>query len=118
MPLVTCLKAERLSFGHTLIFCQRKLDCGNLYHLFQLELGEELAEPIEVPCSLPQYWLVNVYTKATEEHVKVSVLKQFNGSSCLRVVVYIAAFGMDVDCVDVNNVVHYGLLNDVETYIQ
>ena len=32
--------------------------------------------------------------------------------------IYIAAFGMGVDCVDVNNVVHYGLLNDVETYIQ
>ena len=53
MPLITHLKAERLSFGRTLIFCQRRLDCNNVYHLFQLELGEELAETIGVPFSLP-----------------------------------------------------------------
>ena len=84
-----------------------------------MELGEELTEPIGVPFSLPQYQLVNVYTKATEEHVKVSVLKQFtNDSSCLQVVICTSAFGMGVDCVDVNNVVHYGPSNDVEIYIQ
>ena len=119
MPLITRLKAERLSFGRTIIFCQRQIDCGNLYHLFQLELREELTEPIGVPCSLPQYRLVNVYTKATEEHIKVSVLNQFtSNSSCLRVVICTAAFGLGVDCVDVNNVIHYGPSNDVETYIQ
>ena len=49
MSLITRLKAERLSFGCTLIFCQCQLDsvdCSNLYHLFQLELEEKLTEPI------------------------------------------------------------------------
>ncbi|XP_065915560.1 ATP-dependent DNA helicase RecQ-like [Dysidea avara] len=83
------------------------------------ELGSEFMEPIGAHYSLPQYRLVNVYTKDTEEYTKSSVLAQCtDASSCLRVIICTAAFGMGVDCIGVNRVIHYGPPNDVETYIQ
>ena len=118
-PLVMLLKSRRLNFVRTIIFCQRQVDCGDLYHLFEQELGEELTEPNRVHSSLPQYRLVNVYTKATEEEIKRCLLAQCtDASSCLRVIICTAAFGMGVDCIGVNRVVHYGPPNDVETYVQ
>ena len=113
------LKARRLEFACTIIFRQCQVECGNLYDLFLQELGSEFMEPIGAHYSLPQYRLVNVYTKDTEEYTKSSVLAQCtDASTCLRVIICTAAFGMGVDCIGVNRVIHYGPPNDVETYIQ
>lgn len=60
-----------------------------------------------------------MYNKATEEPIKVSVLKQYtDASTCSRLVICTAAFAIGIDCVGVNSVIHYGPPNDVETYIQ
>jgi len=33
LPIIDQLKTERLNFGHTFIFCQRQVDCGQFIHL-------------------------------------------------------------------------------------
>ena len=118
--LVMYLKARRLEFSHTIIFCQRQVECGNLYDLFLQEVGSEFTEPIGAHYSLPQYRLVNVYTKDTEEYIKSSVLAQCMHRCKLlfKVIICTATFGMSLDCIGVNRVIYYGPPNDVETYIQ
>jgi len=82
-------------------------------------LGEEFTEPVGAPSSVPQYRLMNVFTKCTEDLIKMSVLQESTDhDSCLRVVICTAAFGMGIDCVGFNRVVHFGPPDDVETYIQ
>jgi len=118
MPLIMSLKRKRLEFPRTIIFCTRQIDCGSLYDLFEVTLGDDFTEPIQVPHELPQYRLVNMFTKATEEDIKMSVLEQCTNNSCLRVVICTAAFGMGINCVDFNRIIHFGPTDDVETYIQ
>jgi len=116
LPIIDQL---RLNFGRNIIFCQRQVDCGSLYTLFEQELGTEFTEPVRTHHSLPQYRLVNPYMKKTEDIIKKCVLEQCSKlDSCLRVIICTAAFGMGIDCVGVNCVIHYGPPNDIETYIQ
>jgi len=62
---------------------------------------------------------VNPYMKMAEDFIKKCVLEQCSKlDSCLRVIICTAAFGMGIDCVGVNCVIHYGSPNDIETYIQ
>ena len=42
----------------------------------------------------------------------------FTSSSCLRIVISTDAFGMGIDCSDVQLVIHYGAPSDIETYVQ
>lgn len=65
--LIMSLKSKRLEFIRTIIFCTRQTDCGSLYELFHGTLEEQFTEPVGVPISLPQYRLVNMFTKATED---------------------------------------------------
>ena len=58
LPIINLLKTERLNFGRTIIFCQRQVDCGSLYTLFEQELGTEFTEPVGTNHSLPQYRLL------------------------------------------------------------
>ena len=119
LPIIKNLQKEQLNFPRTIIFCQHQIDCGIIYQLFEVRLGENLTTPVTVSNSLPQHQLVNVFTKSTEDLVKDSVLHQFtDASSKLRVLICTAAFGMGVDCAGVTHVIHYGPPNDVETYVQ
>ena len=119
MPLVQLLKKERLSFNRTIIYCKKLLDCGQLFQLFKSVLNEELSEPIGAPFLLPQYRMVDCYTKCTEDEIKDVILRNCKEpNSVLRVIIATAAFGMGVDCMGVTRVIHWGPPSDVETYIQ
>ena len=76
LPLVKLLKEQRLDFKRTIIFCQRQLDCGHLYQLFEKCLESALSDPVGTPISFPEYRLVNVYTKGTEYLVKDTVIHE------------------------------------------
>ncbi len=55
---------------------------------------------------------------STHPSVKNKLLKQFTSSSTLRVIVATSAFGMGVDCPDVRQVIHWGVPDDTQMYIQ
>ena len=112
---------QRLAFKRTIIFCQRQLDCGVLYHLFEKHLGKAISDPIGSPSSHPECSLVSVFTKGIEDLIKDSVLEQITippHASKLRLLICTIAFGMGVNCACVERVIHFGPPNDVETYIQ
>ncbi len=55
-----------------------------------------------------------MYTTA----VKNTIVKQFTSSSPLRIVVCTIAFGMGIDSPDVRTIVHWGVSEDCEMYVQ
>lgn len=70
------------------------------------------------PDCFPRFRLVDMYTHCTHQTVKDQVLELFTSPSSLRVVVATIAFGMGVDCPDVRQIIHWGVPEDVETYVQ
>ena len=58
-----------------------------------------------------------MYTYYTHQTVKDKILELFTSPSPLHIVVTIA-FGMGVDCPDVRQIVHWGVPEDIETYVQ
>eukprot|EP00731_Ephydatia_muelleri_P005099 Em0002g1275a len=64
------------------------------------------------------FLLVDMFTSCTDQEMKESIIKCFCMESNLRIVIATGAFGMGLDCPDVQQVVHFGAPSDVETYIQ
>ena len=59
-----------------------------------------------------------MYHSSTDPIVKESILKLFCIPSNLRIVISTIAFGMGIDCHDVEQVVHLGQPESVESYVQ
>ena len=111
------IKKQRGNFPRTIIYCQKLSDCGRLYLYFKKNLGKEFVEPLDAP-DLPQFRLVDMYHSSTDPIVKESILKLFCLPSNLRIVISTVAFGMGIDCHNVEQVVHLGQPESVESYIQ
>ena len=118
LPIMKELKDKRLNMERTLIFCRRPIDCASLWKSFFSFLKTEITEPPGHPLRIQQLRLVDYYTGCTEESVRNSILKQFSTQSCLRVLIATVAFGLGVNCPDIRRVVHFGVPEDVETYVQ
>ena len=55
----------------------------------------------------------------TPSVVKAEILKQFSDPNApLRIIFATSSFGMGVDCCDVQQVIHVGVPDDIEAYIQ
>ena len=117
-PIMQELKEKRVSMDRTLIFCRRPLDCANLWIRFHGYLGENITEPPGSLMNIPELRLVDYFTGCTEEGIRDIILKQFSTPSCLRIVIATVAFGLGVNCPDVRRVIHYGIPEDIETYVQ
>ena len=77
-------------------------------------LGPQFTEPPGAP-DLSQ---VDMYTHCTHQSVKDTILARFTSASNLRVVVATIAFGMGIDCQDVRQIIHWGVPEDEEMYVQ
>ena len=62
--------------------------------------------------------MVDCYTGSTDQHVRDVILKQFSTPSCLRVTIATVAFGLGVNCPDIRRIMHFGIPEDIETYVQ
>lgn len=118
MAVILELKHKRVEMERMIIFCRRPLDCANLWMQFHASLGEGMTEPPGSSIRNPELRLVDYFTGCTEEAVRDTILKQFSRESCLRVVIATVAFGLGIDCPDVRRVLHFGVPEDVETYVQ
>ena len=112
------LKRNRTKSGRVIIFCKRYKDVTAIYRYFKRALGREFIEPIGAP-DWSEYRLVEMFTKATNPSVKNTMVRQFTQvDTVLRVVVATIAFGMGIDAPDVRQVVHWGISDDSEMYVQ
>ena len=117
-PYIEELKQKRIDMDRTLIFCRRPLDCAKLWVEFCNHLRKEVTEPSGSPIEIPELRLVDCYAGCTDERVLEVILRQFTTPSCLRVVIVTIAFGLGVNCPDIRRVIHFGVPEDIETYVQ
>ncbi len=116
--LSTDLRRRGIAFPKTVIFCQKYTDCAQLYLVIRKKLGSAFTHPCGYP-DLPQFRLVDLYTRVSTVHMRESILNTFTKSgSTLRLLVSTTAFGMGVDCRDIRTIIHWGVPADVEQYVQ
>ena len=116
-PVCEALADQRTKMGRIIIFCRTYDEVTTVYYLFKQKLGLGFTEPPGAP-DLAQFRLVDMYTHCTHQSVKDKILSQFTMSSPLRIVVATVACGMGIDCPDVRQVIHWGVPEDAETYVQ
>jgi len=100
-----------------IIFCRKYDEVTALYHYFQRKLRDSFTYPEGAP-NLAQYRTIDMYTHCTHDSVKEEVIKLFTRDSQLRMVMGTIAFGMGIDCPDVREVIHWGVSDDCEMYVQ
>ena len=93
------------------------MDTPDIYLLFRTAMGSEFTEPIGAP-DISRFRLVEMFTSITTQEQKDGIIDRFTKKSDLRIIVATIAFGMGIDCPDVRQVVHVGLPDDKEAYIQ
>ena len=117
-PVCDRLAHQRTDMGRTIIFCRTYDEVTAIYYFFKQQLGYGFTDPPGAP-DLTQFRLVDMYTHCTDQSVKDKILQQFTSSSTLpRVVIATIAFGMGIDCPDVWQIIHWGVPEGVETYVQ
>lgn len=115
-PIAAKLTKER-EMGRVIVFCHSYSDAIAIHSYLVSALGESYTEPKGSP-NFVKYRVVDLYSHCTHSSVKDKLLQLFTSSSVLRVIVATTAFGMGVDCPDVRQVIHWGVPEDAEMYIQ
>ena len=112
------LRRKRTEMEKTIIFCRTYNDCSYLYLYFRDVLQNEITEPIGYP-DISQFRILDMFNACNTSHVKSNILSSFaSPKSRLRVIVATVAFGMGIDCPNVENIIHWGPPSDCESYIQ
>ena len=101
-----------------MIFCKQKTDCPKLYLYFKMCMCAYFPNPPGSSSDLVEAHLVYMFFKDTDEDIKKKIIAGFTKNSNLRIVICTDAFGMGINCHDVQLVIHYGISSDPETYIQ
>ena len=117
VPLAKQLAEKRTDMGRTLIFCRTYDEVTATYHFFKQSLGAAFTEPPGAP-DLDRFRLVDMFSHCTHESVKSTIMTQFTTKSPLRIVIATVAFGMGIDCPDVRQIIHWGVPEDAEMYVQ
>ena len=103
------LALKQIHSEKMIIFCRRYEDCYEFYRTFRLTLGERFTFPEGAP-NLPQFRVVDMFTRCTQTAVKDHIIRKFaKHDGTLRVVIATIAFGMGVDCSNISCVVHWDL---------
>ena len=101
-----------------MIIYARSFDiCAQIYLLFETQLQKEFVEPKDAP-NLPRFRLADMFTSVTDQAQKECIINNFTSPSQLRVVIATVAFGLGIDCPDVRQIVHIGMPDSLEDYIQ
>lgn len=116
-PFAMKLSQMRVNMPRVIIYCYRFEDCSDVYIFFKEYLAKNFTEPPGAP-DLPRFRLMDMFTSVTDRPIKDDIIELFTRESQLRVVVATIAFGMGIDCPDVRQVVHVGIPDDTESYIQ
>ncbi len=89
-----------------------------MYVLLRKKLKEQFTEPPNSP-DLHAFRLIDMYTRASLAEMNEEVMSSFKtAGSKLRIVIATVAFSMGVDCPDIRQVIHYGVPNLIEEYVQ
>ena len=110
--------SEGINFHKVIIYCQYYREVAEIYQLFKKVLGIKFTHP-EGFLDLPEYRLVDMYTGATEPSGQEKIVQYFSQpDGNLHVVIATVAFGMGLDCPNVQQILYWGPAEDIEAYVQ
>jgi len=116
--LLLRLKEERLDMPRIIIYCRRHEEAADLYLFFRGGLGDSFTEPKDAP-DHSGFRLVDMFTSCTDSEVKSDIISSFTQpNSPLRIVCATIAFGLGIDCRNIRQVIHIGIPDDIESYVQ
>jgi ATP-dependent DNA helicase RecQ len=108
---------ENKNMSRIIIFCHSYDEVYKLYHYFKSSLSYHFVQPPGSP-DYVKYRVVDMFTHCTHTTVKKKIIKQFTTPSPLRVVIATIAFGMGLNCPDIHQIIHWGVPQDAEAYVQ
>lgn len=112
------LSEKRIGFPKTVVFVRRYSDCFTLYLSIRSKMGPSFTEPAGYPDHFT-FRLVEIFTRVSTIEKKEQVLASFQcPNGVLRLVIATTAFGLGVDCRDIERVIHWGLPSTLEEYVQ
>ncbi|XP_028413088.1 ATP-dependent DNA helicase Q-like SIM [Dendronephthya gigantea] len=104
------------SAARTIIYCQMRKQSAVLYRVFETSLGHKFYMGGVPNCKA---CLVEMYHAGTPKAVKRYISKSMSeNEGCIRVLISTVAFGMGVDCKQVNRIIHFGPSKNIECYVQ
>ena len=102
----------------TVIFCRSLQNCANMFAMMKRMLGRNIMEPPGTEVGL-QARLIDVFTAVSTTEMKDMVLDTFkNFDTNLRLLICTTAFGLGVECPDIERVINWGTPNTLEELVQ
>ena len=112
--LDNCTKATK-----TVIFCRSLKDCEKMCAILKKLLGKNITEPPGLPDNFLQFWLIDVFTAASDNDMREEIITEFCKSDTkLRLIIASTAFGLGIDCKDIARVINYGTPTTLEELVQ
>ena len=112
------LMSKRALTPKTVIFCRSLQNCANMFAMMKRMLGSNITEPAGIEAGL-QVRLIDVFTAVSTTMMREMVLEVFrNSSTNLRILIATTAFGLGVDCPDIERIINWGSPNTLEELVQ
>lgn len=109
--LIEDLSSNGYSTNRTIIFFRKMSDMRSVYKTFFMKFKKSYKDYIDRPFAM--------FHSQTSEEIKEHILDSFKTSNgSVRVLLATIAFGMGVDCVGLNTVIHFGPPSSMEDYFQ
>ena len=115
-PIVKRVKQDH-NIGRIIIFCRTYEAVTSIYSYFKTELGEHYTEPKGSP-NYVKYRVVDMFIHCTHTSVRTKIQQYFTSPSPLQIIIATIAFSLGVNCPDVRQIIHWGIPEDCESYVQ
>jgi ATP-dependent DNA helicase RecQ len=97
----------------------RMENCGRLFTGIRDMMGGAFTEPTGIIQNIPGRRFAEVFISETSKDLKTAIIQNFiQTSTATRVVACTEAFALGLDCKDIRQIIHVGLPNTVESYVQ
>ena len=112
------VRRKGIAANKAIIYCRYHREDADFYELFKKQFEEHFTSPPGF-ANIAKYRLVDMYTSVTVDTVKRQIVKSFcDPNGRLRIVICTVAFGMGLDCPNVQQIIHWRPSCDLEGYIQ
>ena len=113
--LIADIKQQKQS-TRTIIYCQTRKQCAILWRMFKLNLEEQFyRNGIESPKNC----LIQMFHAGTPNSAKSLIVEDMvRSDGIIQLLVCTVAFGMGINCKQVNRIIHFGPSVNMESYVQ
>ena len=112
------LNSKQSQTPKTVLFCQSLQHCANIFATIKRLLGENITEPPGSPPDITNC-IVSVFTSVSTTQMRELLLQEFSSTSTnLRLLIATTAFGLGVDCPDIERIINWGSPSMLEELVQ